>query len=77
MKSAMMNISGVGNVEPAEDPEFTAAVITVTGNSEVRPDIFKTVSSGGWIMYEMKQDQASLENIFRELTVGGANGTIQ
>lgn len=77
VKSAMMNISGVKNVEPAEDPEFTAAVITVTGKSEVRPDIFKTVSSGGWIMYEMKQDQASLENIFRELTVGGANGTIQ
>ena len=77
VRSAMMNINGVKSVEPLEDSEFTAVSIAVSGNAELRPDIFKTVSSKNWLMYEMKQEQVSLENIFRELTVGVANGTIQ
>jgi len=77
LKSAMTNIGGVKSVEPLEDPELTAAMISVSGNAEIRPEIFRIVSSNNWIMYEMKQNQASLENIFRELTVGGANGTVQ
>jgi ABC-2 type transport system ATP-binding protein len=77
VKSAMTGISGVRSVEPADDPELTAAVISVSGNAEVRPEIFRIIASNNWLMYEMKQDQVSLENIFRELTVGGANGTVQ
>jgi ABC-2 type transport system ATP-binding protein len=77
VKSVLMNIPGVKNVSQTDDSELTAALITVSGKTEVRPEIFKIVSSSGWIMYEMKQDQESLENIFRELTVGGANGTVQ
>ncbi|HNX23919.1 MAG TPA: ATP-binding cassette domain-containing protein [Spirochaetota bacterium] len=77
VKSAMTGISGVRSVEPADDPELTAAVISVSGNAEVRPEIFRIIASNNWMMYEMKQDQVSLENIFRELTVGGANGTVQ
>jgi ABC-2 type transport system ATP-binding protein len=77
VKSGMLNIPGVKNVSHVDDGELTAALITVSGKTEVRPEIFKIVSSNNWIMYEMKQDQESLENIFRELTMGGANGTVQ
>ncbi len=76
LKDAMMKIPGIRSVNPVEDTELTAAVISVPGNTEVRPDIFRLVSSNNWLMYEMKQDQVSLENIFRELTAGGANGTV-
>jgi len=76
LKSAVMKIPGVKSVNPAEDTELTAAVIAVSGNIEVRPEIFRVVSSGNWLMYEMKQDQVSLEHIFRELTAGGGNGTV-
>lgn len=75
--SAVINIPGVKSVEQADDPELTAAVVTVSAASEVRPEIFKVISSNNWVMYEMKQDQQSLENIFRELTAGGENGKVQ
>ncbi len=77
VKSAIENVSGVKSIEPVEDRELTSAVISVSGNIEARPEIFKIVSSSGWILYEFKQDQASLEKIFRELTVGGADEKIQ
>ena len=35
-----------------------------------------SVCSRGWVMYEMKQEHTSLENIFRELTTGGENEQI-
>lgn len=76
VKAAVMKIHGVKSVNPVEDHELTAAVIAVSGNTEVRPDIFRLVSSSNWLMYEMKQDQVSLEHIFRELTAGGGNGTV-
>jgi ABC-2 type transport system ATP-binding protein len=75
--SAVINIPGVKSVEQTDDPELTAAVVTVSAASEVRPEIFKVISSNNWVMYEMKQDQQSLENIFRELTAGGENGKVQ
>ncbi len=77
LKSVLINIAGVTGVEPVDDPELAAALISVSGNIEIRPEIFKAVSSGGWIIYEMKQDQVSLENIFRELTVGVVNETVR
>jgi ABC-2 type transport system ATP-binding protein len=77
VKSEMQKISGVKNVTHVTDPDFTSALITVSPIAEVRPGIFKVICVNNWMMYEMKQDQMSLENIFRELTVGGANGTIQ
>jgi ABC-2 type transport system ATP-binding protein len=75
--SAVINIPGVKSVEQTDDSELTAAVVTVSASSEVRPEIFKVISSNNWVMYEMKQDQQSLENIFRELTAGGENGKVQ
>jgi len=77
LKPALAGIEGVKSVEPLEDPGLTAAVISVSGNAEVRPQIFRAISSGGWVLYEMKQDHVSLENIFRDLTAGGADETVQ
>ncbi len=77
LKSALINITGVKSIEQTGDTELTAAVITVSGTAEIRPEIFRVISSNSWIMYEMKQDQESLENIFRELTAGGENGKVQ
>ncbi|PKL19443.1 MAG: ABC transporter [Spirochaetae bacterium HGW-Spirochaetae-5] len=77
LHSALIDIPGVKSIEQLYDPELTAAALTVSGSSEIRPEIFKTISSNNWVMYEMKQDQESLENIFRELTAGGENGKVQ
>jgi len=77
VRSEIAKIAGVKNVAPIADPDLTAVSITVSASAEVRPEIFKMTAANNWLMYEMKQEQMSLENIFRELTVGGVNGTIQ
>lgn len=77
LKSAITEIAGVKSVEITDDPDFTAAVISVSGNAEVRPEIFRIISGRNWVLYEMKQEQMSLENIFREVTMGVAHGTVQ
>lgn len=77
LKSALALIPGVNGVEHIQDPLLTAASVTVSGNTEVRPEIFRTVSGNSWTMYEMKQEQVSLESIFRELTMGVENETVQ
>jgi len=77
LRSALIDLNGVKSVGQMEDAELTAAVIAVSGTAEIRPEIFRVISSNNWVMYEMKQDQVSLENIFRELTAGGENGKVQ
>ena len=36
-----------------------------------RTSIFRLIADKGWTLYEMKQEQQTLENIFRKLTRGG------
>ncbi len=76
LSEAMKGIAGVRDVARLDDRDLAGALITVSGDSEARPEIFKTVGARGWVLYEMKQEQVSLENIFRQLTQGGNNGQI-
>ncbi|HPS58162.1 MAG TPA: ATP-binding cassette domain-containing protein [Spirochaetota bacterium] len=73
LDSMLKSIHGVSNVAKIDDSELTSAIATVSGVTDVRADIFRAVCSSGWVMYEMKQEHTSLENIFRELTTGGQN----
>ncbi|MCL2156006.1 MAG: ABC transporter ATP-binding protein [Leptospirales bacterium] len=68
LKSELANISGVKKIDNIDDKELIAAEIFSDKNLDIRPEIFRLAASKGWIMYEMKQEQISLENIFRELT---------
>lgn len=77
LESSVMNIPGAKEVETLDDPEFTSMLVSVSGGCEIRPELFRLAVSSGWILYEMRQEQASLENIFRELTSGVENGTVQ
>ena len=73
LAAAMRSIPGVNDVSPVNDPGFTAAILSVSEESEVRPQVFKTVSGKDWVLYELKQEHTSLENIFRQLTQGGSH----
>ena len=70
LKSHIMSIPGVKKINQIDDKELICAEIFSDKTIDIRPEIFKIVSLKGWIMYEMKQEQANLENIFRELTEG-------
>jgi len=67
---------GVERVDPLDDSNFTSLMVTASGSDDVRPVIFEAAVKNGWVIYEMRQEFESLENIFRELTSGGNNGEI-
>jgi ABC-2 type transport system ATP-binding protein len=71
--SVLKLIQGVTAVEKNEGNDFTSMIVTASGEDDLRPQIFDAVVKNSWVVYEMKQDYLSLENIFRELTAGGSN----
>jgi len=44
------------------------ATLSVTGERDVRPDVFELAKREGWILFELHQESGSLEDLFRELT---------
>lgn len=77
LKSALSGINGIKNIASIDGDEFTSAVLTVDHQSEVRPELFKTAVQNNWVIYEMKQEHLSLENVFRELTTGGEDEKVK
>ncbi len=77
LKSALAAISGVKNIASVDGDEFTSAVLTVDHQAEVRPEIFRAAVQNSWVIYEMKQEHLSLENVFRELTTGGEDEKVR
>lgn len=71
LSSELSKLPGVLKVEEVKDSELVSARVTA-GTNDIRPDIFKLISNKDWILYEMTQEQRSLEHVFRELTGGGA-----
>ena len=47
--------------------------LTCATNKEIRPDIFLMAKDNDWILWELHQEETSLEDVFRNLTVGGSH----
>lgn len=77
LKSVISELPAVKSIEPLEDAECTAVVVSVAQNIESRPGISGAVMKNNWLLYELRQEQASLENVFRELTLGVNNEQVQ
>ena len=58
----MVGIDKVTVINPA------AIEIISEGDMDIRPMVFKKVVDSGLVLIEMKQEEASVENIFQELT---------
>ena len=46
----------------------TRVCLTVAGSDELRPEIFRMANERQWVLWELHRGQASLEQLFRELT---------
>lgn len=76
---AAKSVYGVANVSEGEkeiiknvEPEKTAsALISISGDAEIRPDIFNMVAKNKWTLYELNLQRNSIEDVFRTLTMGG------
>ncbi|MCQ2573487.1 MAG: ATP-binding cassette domain-containing protein [Treponema sp.] len=66
----LKKVAGVEDVKITDSdvPGTLAAVVSVKGNEEIRPEIFKTVVEKGWVLYEMSVQKNSLEDVFHALT---------
>ncbi|MCL2025452.1 MAG: ATP-binding cassette domain-containing protein [Leptospirales bacterium] len=71
LRSALESINGTERVSEESDDSLTCASVEVGAERDIRPDIFNMVKEKGWTLYEMKLERQSLENIFRQLTIGG------
>jgi len=43
--------------------------VEVEANKDIRERVFRTVADQGWALLELRRDQVSLEDVFRELTL--------
>ncbi|MCL1911924.1 MAG: ATP-binding cassette domain-containing protein [Leptospirales bacterium] len=73
LRSALESIDGAERVNELSDPPLACASVEVRAERDIRPDIFNAVKERGWTLYEMKLERQSLEDIFRQLTIGGEN----
>jgi len=64
----LASVPGVTRVEPDGGTAGVRAVLTVTGEEDPRPAIFELAKREAWTLYELHQEQGSLEDLFRQLT---------
>lgn len=62
-------LKGVQRVDrESAEGEGTRFVLTVTGEKDIRPEIFELAKENKWQLWELHQEAATLEEVFRELT---------
>ncbi|MGE5761750.1 MAG: ATP-binding cassette domain-containing protein [Gemmatimonadota bacterium] len=64
-------LPGVERLEPlggATAGNGTRVRLMVGGGGDLRPEIFALAKRENWVLYELHQEQGSLEDLFRELT---------
>jgi len=59
---------GIDGVDKVTSVNPVSLELVMDSESDIRPAIFKKVVDSGLVLLEMKQDEASVENIFQELT---------
>jgi ABC-2 type transport system ATP-binding protein len=62
---ALRSIEGVANIERVKPATFK---ITTQHNVDIRPQLFRFAADHKLSLLGLKQEESSLENIFRELT---------
>jgi ABC-2 type transport system ATP-binding protein len=65
---ALASLPGVSEHDSEEVDGRTRVRLDSDGNSELRPEIFAMARDRGWTLWELHQERASLEQLFRELT---------
>ena len=73
---ALCGLPGVADhVATAVDGRVRVS-LEATGDGELRPEIFRMATERGWVLWELRRERATLEQVFRELTAddAGAGG---
>ena len=69
---ALSRLPGVDSHTAEQVEGRTRVQLAVAGSDELRPEIFRIANERQWVLWELHRGQASLEQLFRELTAGAA-----
>jgi ABC-2 type transport system ATP-binding protein len=68
---ALGRLPGVKKVaELPTDDRAHAYAIDGEDNQDIRADIFRLIADKGWVLLELHRDTQTLEDVFRQLTIG-------
>ena len=71
VEDALGKVDGVKKLSelPTDERAHTYEVVSEQ-DVDLRPDLFKLIADKGWVLLEMHRDAQSLEDVFRNLTIG-------
>ena len=73
VRDAIAKVRGVGRVVALPTDERAHAFeLASDSESDIRPDLFRMIADKGWVLLELHRDTQTLEDVFRDLTVGEA-----
>ncbi len=71
VEAALGRLTGVKKVaELPTDERAHAYAIDGDDGQDIRADIFRLIADKGWVMLELHRDTQTLEDVFRQLTIG-------
>jgi len=65
---SLSRLSGVDSHTVEDLDGRTCVRLSVAGEGELRPEIFRMATEKRWVLWELHREKATLEQIFRELT---------
>ena len=65
---ALRELPGVEGCEASAANGRTRVRVESADGAELRPEIFKLAAAQGWVLWELGREQATLEQVFQELT---------
>jgi ABC-2 type transport system ATP-binding protein len=68
VKKAFSGVHGVEAVEVEQQGDWTKAVVQPTPGTELREQLGQTILTNGWAIREMRNETASLEQFFIQIT---------
>jgi ABC-2 type transport system ATP-binding protein len=69
VEAALGELPGVESVGPGEGRDGrTRVVVEVGSGPDPRPEIFRLATDRGWVLWELHEEAASLEDLFGQLT---------
>jgi ABC-2 type transport system ATP-binding protein len=71
VEHALNNLPGVKKVtELPTDERAHAYELAGDNDTDLRPDLFRLIADKGWVLLELRRDTQTLEDVFRQLTIG-------
>lgn len=68
IKNALKQLAGIGHIACAENNQWCSISLSLTGDQDIRENIYHKISENKWIMREFKTERTTLEEKFIQIT---------